>query len=75
MKKVENIVAKVEIPCFEQFLLLSHCFQKLSAAGASECVYIWERVKNKPAALTSRVLAQIPTDQLSFCHNVFNTVQ
>ena len=26
--KVENIVAKGEIACFEQFLLLSLCFQK-----------------------------------------------
>ena len=26
--KEENIVSKVEISCFEQFLLLSLCFQK-----------------------------------------------
>ena len=33
--KVENIVAKEEISRFEQFLLLSQCFQNSSAAEAS----------------------------------------
>ena len=37
LTKVENIVAKVEIACVEQFLLLSQCFQILSAAEASIC--------------------------------------
>ena len=37
----ENIVAKGEITCFEQFPLLSQCFQKLSAAEVSK---IMERV-------------------------------
>ena len=46
MKKVENIVAKGEIACFEQFFLLSQCFQKLSAAEVSKSLYMWERVKN-----------------------------
>ena len=46
MKNVENIVAKGGIACFEQFLLLSQCFQKSSAADASESVYMWERVKS-----------------------------
>ena len=36
---------KGEIACFEQFLLLSQCFQKSSTAEASESVYRWERVK------------------------------
>ena len=36
LKEVENIEAKGEIARFEQFLLLSHCFQKSSAAKASE---------------------------------------
>ena len=36
---------KGEIANFEQFFLLSHCFQKSSAAKASKCVYRWERVK------------------------------
>ena len=40
---VENIVAKGEIACFEKFLSLSQCFQKLSAAEASK------RVKDKYA--------------------------
>ena len=43
--KVDNHVAKGEIACFEQFLLLTHCFQKFSAAEASESVCRWERVK------------------------------
>ena len=43
-EKVENIVAKGEIAHFMQFLLLSQCFQKLSASEASESVYKWERV-------------------------------
>ena len=37
-------MAEVEIAHYEQFLLLPHCFQKSSAAEASESVYIWERV-------------------------------
>ena len=36
-----------EIVCFEQFLLLSQSFQKLSATEASESIYMWERVNNK----------------------------
>ena len=43
---VENILAKGEIARFEQFLFLSQCFRKLSAAEVSESVYMWERVKN-----------------------------
>ena len=35
LKIVENIVSKGEIACFEQFRLLSQCFQKSSAADAS----------------------------------------
>ena len=40
MTKVENIVAKGEIARFELFLLLSLYFKKLSAAEASESVYM-----------------------------------
>ena len=40
-------MAKGEIACFEQFLHLSQCFQKSSAADASESVYKWERVKEQ----------------------------
>ena len=40
--KLENIVAKGEIAHFEQFLLLSLCFKKPSAAGAS----IWGKGLN-----------------------------
>ena len=42
--QVENFLTKEEIACFEQFHLLSQCFQKLSAAEASESVCLWERV-------------------------------
>ena len=41
---MENIVVKGEIGRFEQFLLLSLCFKKLSAAEASESAYMRERV-------------------------------
>ena len=36
LKNVENIVAKRETARVEQFLLLSQCFQKSSAADASK---------------------------------------
>ena len=39
LKEVENIVAKGEIARLEQFLLLTECFQKSSAADASGSVY------------------------------------
>ena len=35
INRVENIAAKGEIACFEQFPLLPQCFQKSSAADAS----------------------------------------
>ena len=38
-------MAKGEIARFEQFLLLSLCFKKPSAAEASESGYMRERVK------------------------------
>ena len=45
LKRVENIVVKGEIARFGQFFLLSQCYQKSSAAEASESIYMWERVK------------------------------
>ena len=42
---IENIAAKGEFAGFNQFLLLSQCFQKLSAAEELESVYMWERIK------------------------------
>ena len=36
-------MANGEIAPFEQFLLLSQCFKKLSAAEASERVCVWEK--------------------------------
>ena len=41
-------MAKGEITRFEQFLLLSQCFQKTSASDASESVYMRERVNPFP---------------------------
>ena len=38
-------MANGEVACFEQFILLPQCFQKSSAAEASESIYIRERVK------------------------------
>ena len=43
--RVNIFVSKGEIYHFEQFLLLSQSFQKLSAADASESAYMRERVK------------------------------
>ena len=40
MQEIENILAKGEIAHHEQFHLLSQCFQKSSAAEASENIYI-----------------------------------
>ena len=34
--RVENIVGKGEIACYEQFLLCPQCFQKLSVLDASK---------------------------------------
>ena len=45
LNRVENMVSKGEIACFEPFLLLCHDFKKLSAAKASESAYMRERVK------------------------------
>ena len=39
-------MAKGEIVCFEQFLLLSQWFQKISASEPSKRVYMWERVND-----------------------------
>ena len=44
--KVVNIEAKEEKNTYlEQFLLCPQCFQNSSAAKASKCVYMLERVK------------------------------
>ena len=43
--KVENSLTKGEIARYEQFLLLSECFQKASASEVSENVFMWEKVK------------------------------
>ena len=46
LEKVENIVTKGEIAHHEQFLLLPQCFQKSSAADASNCVGMWNSAKH-----------------------------
>ena len=48
LKEVENIVAKGEIARFEQLVLLSQCFQKSSAAEASESVSVRRKVNLFP---------------------------
>ena len=48
MRKVENIVLKglfLKGYYYEQFSLLPQCLQKLSAAEASETIYMLESVK------------------------------
>ena len=45
MNRVENILTKGEIAHFEQFLILSHCFQKPSAAEALASICMRESVK------------------------------
>ena len=42
---MEIVVAKGEFDHHEQYLLLQQCFQKLSAAEASESICMRERVK------------------------------
>ena len=44
LNKLENIVAKGNIVHYEQFLNMSQCFKKSSAAEASESVCMWESV-------------------------------
>ena len=51
MHRCEDMVAKGEIAHYEQSLLLSPCFQKLSAAEASESVYMWEKVETNKKEL------------------------
>ena len=51
-------MAKGKIACFEQFLLLSLCFHKPSAAEASESVYMRERDK-------------LVSESIQRCKNVF----
>ena len=60
MNKVENTVTKGEIARFEQFLLLSQCFQKSSAEEASESVCMWKRDKSE----LHRVLDQYSPNKL-----------
>ena len=45
LNKVENILAKGKIAHHEKFLLLTQCFQKSSAAEASESVSVGKWVK------------------------------
>ena len=44
LNRVENSVTKGEIARFEQFIILSQCFQESAAAEASESVCMSERV-------------------------------
>ena len=44
LKRIQNIVTKGEIAHHKQLFILAQCFQKSSAADASESVCIMERV-------------------------------
>ena len=44
--RVENIVRKEEIACYEQFLIFSQCFPQLYILTASKGVIVWELVNN-----------------------------
>ena len=55
MENLKNFVAKGEIACFEQLLLLSQYFQKSSAVEASESVYILESVKTQHKVQTLNI--------------------
>ena len=46
-KRVENIVGKGEITCYEQFLLFPQCFQKACFPGASKGVIVWKWVNEQ----------------------------
>ena len=70
LKTVEDIVAKGKIARFKQVLLLSQCFQKSSAAEASESVYMRERVKEISILLFS-ILIQRHTFISSHVFNAF----
>ena len=39
--RVENIVRKGEIACYQQFLLFSQCFPQLYIYNASKCDIVW----------------------------------
>ena len=43
--RVENIVGKVELARYKQFLLFPQCFQKACFLEASKGVIVWEWVK------------------------------
>ena len=43
--RVENIMGKEEIACYEQFLLFPQCFQKLSVVDALN-EYLWSKGLN-----------------------------
>ena len=45
LNRVENFMAKGEAARDKQYLLSPQCFQKLSAAVASNFIFNWERVK------------------------------
>ena len=56
-KWVENTVGKVEILCYEQFLLFPQCFQKACFPEASKGVIVWEWVNYN--SLKSQIKLQL----------------
>ena len=62
---MKTSLQKEKLLVIEQFLLLSQCFKNLSAAEASESIYIWERVK-----VCMGVFREITGKGSSMCHLV-----
>ena len=53
-KWVENTVGKGEIACYERFLLLPQCFQKICTADTKKPGLVWERAKMPPSLRSNR---------------------
>ena len=70
-KRVENIVGKGEIACYEQFLFFPQCFQKACFPGASKGVIVWEWVKRITRGAWAPVSLHRP-DISTMAEEVFN---
>ena len=75
---MKTLWQKKKIARFQQFLLLSLCFKKLSAAEASESVYMRERVNDSAADIFKDNLWQkvklLIMSNSSHYNNVFNYI-
>ena len=66
-------MAKGDIACFEQFLLLSLCFKNLSSAKASESVYMKERVNM--GSLFIEPFPTYKTSAIDYFDNVWSEIE